>query len=67
MIKCRLCGQDTTDADSFNGHPECWNEYDRRSNNSLCVKCGRDAFLDEAHCRTCTDMSSYKDYPGGST
>lgn len=49
-------------------HPECWAEFDRRSDANACIRCGRpvgyesDAWCDACHSRK--EKPLYAGYPG---
>ena len=48
-------------------HPECQTECNRRIDNNICTRCGKnDATGTNVWCNTCNFGSDYEGYPGGS-
>ena len=65
MDTCPCCGQGNIDQ-SLGMHLECDDEWLRRENDGICVRCGEKPIADPdtARCNTCDAGAQHKNYPG---
>ena len=61
--KCNCCGKDVPDmAADASRHDECDEEWERRFDESLCVRCGVKVAEGKIGCDECNHYSPYKGY-----